>query len=102
MRKLKLKSMSALLSVGALAGLIAFVGMPADAATTSDSHHITITGTGTADIKAIQRMLGHGDARMTLNTYGHLYEDNLDSLMDAVEVAKKVELSNKSATILQF
>lgn len=55
-----------------------------------------------ADIKAIQRMLGHGDARMTLNTYGHLYEDNLDSLMDAVESAKKVELSSKSATILQF
>ena len=55
-----------------------------------------------ADVKAVQSMLGHSDARMTLNTYGHLYEDNLDALMDAVETAKKDELGRQTAKILNF
>lgn len=55
-----------------------------------------------ADLKSIQRMLGHADSRMTLNTYGHLYEDNLDAVADAVEAAKKIALSKQTAIILNF
>ena len=33
-----------------------------------------------ANIKVIQRMLGHASADMTLDVYGHLYESDLDSV----------------------
>jgi integrase len=35
-----------------------------------------------ASIKALQKQLGHTDAVQTLNRYGHLYPDELDSLAD--------------------
>jgi integrase len=35
-----------------------------------------------APIKAIQRMLGHKSAAMTLDRYGHLYEGELEELAD--------------------
>jgi integrase len=38
-----------------------------------------------ASIKALQRQLGHKDAVQTLNRYGHLYPDELDSLADRLE-----------------
>ena len=37
-----------------------------------------------ANIKAVQRQLGHASAAMTLDLYGHLYEDDLDALSDAL------------------
>ena len=40
-----------------------------------------------AHIKTIQRQLGHKDASMTLNQYGHLYEDDLDVVADAMDTA---------------
>jgi len=33
-----------------------------------------------ANIKAVQRMLGHATATMTLDKYGHLYDDDLTAL----------------------
>lgn len=33
-----------------------------------------------ANVKAVQRMLGHKTATMTLDLYGHLFEDDLDLL----------------------
>jgi integrase len=33
-----------------------------------------------ADVKVIQQMLGHASATMTLDTYGHLFEDRLDEV----------------------
>jgi integrase len=33
-----------------------------------------------ADVKAVQRMLGHSSATLTLDTYGHLWEDGLDEV----------------------
>lgn len=33
-----------------------------------------------ANVKTIQRMLGHASAAITLDTYGHLFEEDLDSL----------------------
>jgi integrase len=35
-----------------------------------------------ASIKAVQRMLGHASAAMTLDTYGSLFEDDLEDLAD--------------------
>jgi integrase len=38
-----------------------------------------------ASIKALQKQLGHKDAVQTLNRYGHLYPDELDSLAERLE-----------------
>ena len=38
-----------------------------------------------ANIKAVQRQLGHASAAMTLDLYGHLYEDDLDTLSEALD-----------------
>lgn len=38
-----------------------------------------------ANIKAVQRMLGHADASITLNRYGHLYEDDLDRVAERMD-----------------
>ena len=38
-----------------------------------------------ASIKAIQRALGHASAAMTLDTYGGLFEDDLEDLADRME-----------------
>ncbi|WGD36981.1 tyrosine-type recombinase/integrase [Lysinibacter sp. HNR] len=34
------------------------------------------------DIKAVQRMLGHASAAMTLDTYADLFEDDLDGVAE--------------------
>jgi hypothetical protein len=38
-----------------------------------------------ASIQAVQRQLGHASATMTLDLYGHLYDDDLDALADALD-----------------
>jgi integrase len=38
-----------------------------------------------ANIKPVPRQLGHASAAMTLDLYGHLYEDDLDALSDALD-----------------
>ena len=38
-----------------------------------------------ADVKTVQRMLGHASAAMTLDVYGHLWEEGLDQLPGAME-----------------
>ncbi|SIF34669.1 tyrosine-type recombinase/integrase [Mycobacteroides abscessus] len=44
-----------------------------------------------ASIKAVQAIAGHKDANMTLNRYGHLMDDELDVVADALdEMAAKV------------
>ncbi len=42
-----------------------------------------------ADVKVVQQMLGHSSATMTLDTYGHLFEDRLDEVGDAMDRARK-------------
>ena len=41
-----------------------------------------------ADVKVVQQMLGHASATMTLDTYGHLFEDRLDEVADAMDRAR--------------
>lgn len=43
-----------------------------------------------ANVKAIQRMLGHASAAMTLDVYADLFDDDLDSVADAMERARNV------------
>ena len=38
-----------------------------------------------ASIKAVQRMLGHASAAMTLDTYGSLFEEDLQALADRID-----------------
>ena len=40
-----------------------------------------------ADVKVVQRMLGHKSATMTLDQYGHLFDDRLDDVADRLNAA---------------
>lgn len=44
------------------------------------------TGTG-VNVKAVQRMIGHATATMTLDTYADLFEDDLDRVGSALDHA---------------
>jgi integrase len=41
-----------------------------------------------ANVKAVQRMLGHASAAMTLDIYADLFEDDLDGVADALDAAR--------------
>ncbi|MGH9117319.1 MAG: tyrosine-type recombinase/integrase [Acidimicrobiales bacterium] len=43
-----------------------------------------------ASIKSVQRMLGHASAAMTLDRYGHLFDDELDGVADRLDTAARV------------
>jgi integrase len=38
-----------------------------------------------ANVKTIQRMVGHASAAMTLDVYGHLWDDELDEVVGRVD-----------------
>jgi site-specific recombinase XerD len=42
-----------------------------------------------ANVKVVQRLLGHKTAVLTLDRYGHLFPDDLDAVVDAFDVAAK-------------
>lgn len=41
-----------------------------------------------ANVKAVQRMLGHASAAMTLDVYGDLFDDDLDAVAEALDKAR--------------
>ena len=41
-----------------------------------------------ADVKVVQQMLGHASATMTMDTYGHLFDNRLDEVADALDRAR--------------
>jgi hypothetical protein len=41
----------------------------------------------------VQQMLGHKSATMTLDLYGHLFPDRLDTVADAMDAARTVALN---------
>lgn len=41
-----------------------------------------------ANVKAVQRMLGHASAAMTLDVYADLFDDDLDSVAEALDQAR--------------
>ncbi len=42
-----------------------------------------------AHVKAVQNMLGHASAAMTLDVYADLFDDDLDVVADALDNAKR-------------
>lgn len=42
-----------------------------------------------AHVKAVQRMLGHASAAMTLDVYADLFDDDLDAVATALDQAKR-------------
>jgi len=38
-----------------------------------------------ANVKAVQRMLGHAKASMTLDVYADLFDDDLDAVADTLD-----------------
>jgi len=42
-----------------------------------------------ADVKVVQQMLGHKSATMTLDLYGHLFDDRLSTVAEALDAAAK-------------
>ena len=54
----------------------------------------SIAITAGADVKLVQRMLGHKDATETLNTYGHLWPDRLDEVAAAITAHRAQALAS--------
>ncbi len=48
-----------------------------------------------ANVKAVQRMLGHASAAMTLDTYSDLFDDDLDDVATALHFARRAEVVAK-------
>ena len=51
-----------------------------------------------ANIKVLQEMLGHESAALTLDRYGHLYDDDLDAIADALEDLRTRECGQNVGT----
>jgi integrase len=45
-----------------------------------------------ANVKAVQRMLGHASAAMTLDMYADLFDDDLEALADKLDQAARDSL----------
>ena len=48
-----------------------------------------------ASIKGVQSMLGHASAQMTLDRYGHLFEDELEAVADRLDAARADQVLTK-------
>lgn len=57
--------------------------------TTSDTPPRALRCRPRAHVKAVQRMLGHSSAAMTLEVYADLFEDDLDQVAAALDAAKR-------------
>jgi len=58
-----------------------------------------------ASVKAVQRMLGHSSAQITLDRYTHLFEDDLESIaesMDARYAAAQVRPKRTSESVVDL
>jgi hypothetical protein len=51
-----------------------------------------------ADVKVVQQMLGHASATMTLDTYGHLFEDRLDEVGSAMDTARTAARARRATS----
>jgi integrase len=58
-----------------------------------------------ASVKAVQRMLGHASAQITLDRYSHLYDDDLEDLADSMDArygAAQVRPETKSGELVDL
>jgi integrase len=51
-----------------------------------------------ASVKAVQAYLGHATASITLDTYGHLFPDELGALADRLEQVRAAALGQRPRT----
>jgi integrase len=47
-----------------------------------------------ANVKAVQRMLGHASAAMTLDTYADLFDDDLDAVSERLNVVRSTRIAS--------
>jgi integrase len=52
-----------------------------------------------ANVKAVQTMLGHASAAMTLDVYADLFPDDLDAVSEAMGQAREIALADISRTL---
>jgi integrase len=59
------------------------------AADTHDLRHTcaSLAISAGANVKVVQKLLGHKTAVLTLDRYGHLFPDDLDAVADAFDAA---------------
>jgi integrase len=48
-----------------------------------------------ANVKVVQRMLGHKSAKVTLDTYAALFPDDLDSLAQALSSQRALQILSR-------
>ena len=48
-----------------------------------------------ANVKAVQRMLGHAPAAMTLDVYADLFDDDVDAVSAALDQARTTAIVSK-------
>ena len=53
-----------------------------------------------ANVKVVQRLLGHKTAVLTLDRYGHLFPDDLDAVASAFDTAAKATADGRSCQTL--
>ena len=53
---------------------------------------------GGANVKAVQRMLGHASAAMTLDVYSGLFDDDLGALADRMDAAHQASVTRRHGT----
>ena len=65
------------------------------AITPHDLRHTTasLAVSSGAHVKAVQRMLGHASAAMTLDVYADLFDDDLDAVANAMSAAREAAVS---------
>lgn len=49
-----------------------------------------------ANVKAVQRMLGHASAAMTPDVYADLFDDDVDAVSAALDQARSTAIVSKS------
>lgn len=52
-----------------------------------------------ANVKAVQRMLGHASAAMTLDTYADLFDDDLDAVAVGLDEARSGRIVSMSVSM---
>jgi integrase len=55
-----------------------------------------------ANVKAVQKMLGHASAAMTLDIYSGLFDDDLDGVAERIDVLAAVSETCHDATVTQL
>jgi len=71
----------------------------------SSQYPISLLTQAGASLKAVQLMLGHASAQITLDRYSHLYEDDLEDLADSMDArygAAQVRPKSESQDIVNL